>query len=242
MRIAGFCLVLLMLSVAVPAKVIWPQGWAVQSASSATVAKSPVGADGVIVFLVMPGLEASNAAMSKWLDAKVRAAVAGGTVLRRQGAGTEDGSPFGAPTLYTDGLELKQAPGQPNARIFFFAYQLSRGRQLALVISPMSIDKNDPRILTAMDTIADGWKGNLPLSGGATATSAPNPATTPRAPASQPGSKPSGAASSGCRTQLVMITTWSMRQVCSAGSFGGMQSCHLESVPIQQPVEQEVCG
>jgi hypothetical protein len=240
MRVAIACLALLALSTAVFAKVIWPKGWAVQTSSGAIVVQSPAGADGAIVFLVVPDLEASNASMDKWFDAKVRAAVAGGTVLRRNGVGTESGSPFGTATLYTDGLELKQAAEQPNARLFFFAYQLARGRQFALVISPMSIDRNDPRILTALDTIADGWKGNLPLSGATTVAAAPKP--TPGTAPSQPGSRPSGTSSSRCRTQLVMTTTWTMRQVCSAGSYGGMQSCHLESVPVQQPVEQEVCS
>jgi hypothetical protein len=127
--------------------------------------------------------------------------------------------------------------GQPSARIFMFGYQIASGRQLALIISPMTIDKSDPRILTAMDTVADGWKGNEGLSKGTTMATSQQPGPAPAPAATPPSSSSSGG---NCREEMMPITTWTMQQVCSP-SAGGFSNCHLESTPVQQRVLQTVC-
>lgn len=218
------------------ARVNWPAGWSVNMQNDSVVAQSPPVADGTAVFLIASPVErATSQSFAAWFDMKVRAAATNGTTIGlRQGTLVEDG------TLYKDGYELRQA-GKLFAYAFSFAYDTPQGRQFLLILRPKEVDKNDPRVLTALDTLADAWRAKLPLHNiprGGTQTSGTSQPSRPATPSTPP--SPAPASGGNCRDEMTNVTTWTMQQVCYP-SAGGMSNCHLESVPVQQRVLQTVC-
>jgi hypothetical protein len=228
---AIFCLAFCTISLAT-AKVIWPVGWSSRTQNGAIVSQSPSAADGTMVVLIAPPAESKTVqTLASWFEMKVRAAATSGTTIgKRFGTNVEEG------TLYKDGFELRQS-GQVVAYVFAFAYEASNLRQFALILRSKQVDKRDPRVITAEDTVADGWRGGTPLGAPgqnsvATSNTAARPPTTPSTPAQPPAGR--------CHDEMTNVTTWTMQQVCSP-SAGGMSNCHLESVPVQQRVMQTVC-
>jgi hypothetical protein len=185
----------------------------------------------MVVLIAPPAERKTVQTLASWFEMKVRAAATSGTTIgKRFGTNVEEG------TLYKDGFELRQS-GQVVAYVFAFAYETSKLRQFALILRSTGVKKGDPRITTAEDTIADGWRGGTPLGAPgnnyvATSDTAPPPRATPSTPA-----PPSAG---GCHDEMTNVTTWTMQQVCYP-SAGGMSNCHLESVPVQQRVLQTVC-
>jgi hypothetical protein len=159
---------------------------------------------------------------------KVRAAATGGTTIgTRFGTNVEEG------TLYKDGFELREA-GNLVAYVFAFAYDTPQGRQFVLILRHKNVDKHDPRVLAAEDTLADAWRAKSPLGKAAPAASQTSGNQQPATPASKPQQ------TGNCREEMTNITTWTMQQVCYP-SAGGMSNCHMESVAVPQRVLQTVC-